>query len=100
MDGIDHMLSCDRPIPNITYEEMITLIREMKQAAELFNVKAKWLKEILHVVQGFADREHEGPLPQLVPAHASNALAFVPREILYLADISEDYINIKPMNDD
>lgn len=88
---IDHILSRDRPIPKLTYEEMITLVREIKRAAELFDNKAKWLKEILRVVQAFADREHEGPLPQLVPAHASNALAFVPREILYLADISQKY---------
>lgn len=42
-----------------------------------------WLAEILHVVAGFADREHE----RGVPAHAQLALADVPAEILTAAAI-------------
>lgn len=47
----------------------------------------EWLAEVLHVVRGFADREHEGRCPQMVPAHAEAALANVPAETLRAAGV-------------
>lgn len=46
-----------------------------------------WLAEILHVVKGFADREHQGAAPTLVPWHAQNALFAVPADIAEAARI-------------
>lgn len=44
-----------------------------------------WLAEVLHVVWGFARREHE--IGTLTPAHAELALDAVPAEILRTAEI-------------
>jgi hypothetical protein len=46
-----------------------------------------WLIEVLHVVWGFARREHEG-IRTLVPAHAQLALEAVPPEVLRAARIT------------
>lgn len=50
----------------------------------------KWLAEVLHVVQAFADREFEnrpGRPATFVPAHGEAALAAVPREVLDAAGV-------------
>lgn len=41
----------------------------------------QWLGEVLHVMWGFARREHEPPAT-LVPGHAQAALDAVPEEVL------------------
>lgn len=61
-----------------------------RQSTALLTMKAdvpEWLAEILHVVKGIADREHQWPLPVLTPAHAQAALDAVPRDILSAAGI-------------
>lgn len=58
-----------------------------RQARErIAKEQAAWLPEILHVVWGFAMREHEGT-PQLVPAHAEEALRHVPGAVLDAARV-------------
>lgn len=46
----------------------------------------EWLSEVLHVVWGFANREHEG-FAVLTPSHAQTALEAVPQELLGAAGI-------------
>jgi hypothetical protein len=45
----------------------------------------EWLSEVLHVVWGFANREHDRYV--LTPTHAQDALAAVPEEILRAAGV-------------
>lgn len=44
-----------------------------------------WLIEVLHVVWGFARREHERYV--LTPRHAAEALALVPADVLRAARV-------------
>lgn len=46
---------------------------------------SRWLTEVLHVVWGFANREHERRV--LTPAHAQTALEAVPAYVLYAAGV-------------
>jgi hypothetical protein len=48
----------------------------------------EWLTEALHVVWGFANREHERWYA-LTPAHAQAALDAVPDEVLRAAGIDK-----------
>ncbi|MEV0660138.1 hypothetical protein ACIBI3_02305 [Actinomadura luteofluorescens] len=50
---------------------------------------AQWLLELVHVVYGMAKGEHLGPLPQLVPGHAEEALLRVPESVKAAANIPQ-----------
>lgn len=45
----------------------------------------EWLTEVLHIVWGFANREHERHV--LTPAHAQAALDTVPEDVLRAARV-------------
>jgi hypothetical protein len=75
---------------DIALREMLAAVlpEHEKQARErIAKEQAAWLPEILHVVWGFAMREHKGT-PQLVPAHAEEALRRVPGAILDAARVA------------
>jgi hypothetical protein len=46
-----------------------------------------WLIEVLHIVKGLADGEHQGPMRVLTAGHAQYALEHVPDDVLRAAGV-------------
>lgn len=61
-------------------------LHERMVRAKVAEEQAAWLPEILHVVWGFAMREHTGTA-QLTPWHAEQALRHVPGAVLDAARV-------------
>jgi hypothetical protein len=78
-------------VPQWTMRAIVAAVLPAHEAmvrAKVTAEQAEWLPEILHCVWGFAMREHEGPLPQLVPGHAEEALRHVPGHVLDAAIVA------------